>query len=890
MKATSAYQNKTYTIEDLLRMAEDGLFAIPNIQRPYVWSPAQLARYVDSLLHGWPCGSLLLWQTNKESQNIFGTRTFVRQHVSPACPGAEYPVTEAVDYKYLILDGQQRMQSLVLAFSAESKGYMATTHEWRRDMGATGGNNNKTACKLLCFNLRGWTRELAESMPSFFYLDYEEHELENTACLQWLSVEEIQETDGACVPLCRLPKTSRNYSEALVWLQKKVTDLLAQTQMPVLEVKRLDHKVENLDDEEAIVQIFTRLNTAGTPLTKEQIQAARIKSLWPQFPEKIRLLSDELTKAPYRLQLNDDDLINGFNITLRTWFRTEDISTAYAQTEAEEKWEELWERFARFTREGLKALQDKKLFYNAEYKSLYVLWFPVAHMSCRNTGLTDVIANMMVKWALVTSWAKIWANRSGQYVKSFTAKLVKRNEEDCTSEWLSEMLEDQNLIKAACNTIDNLAASHRGSVRQYYLPLWAWTRLNLQRARFVLSFGTGAFAVDHIVPISWVNDPNIKAAYNSLGNCWMLSSEANGNKSNTSFEKFLECYGFGSEKSSIPVLLDCEEEHLTATQNDSINLEYIQRREARIKHDLKKYIESGRELCFPDDNGINLRNYKHDTSGIFRGDDYVQTDAFLKLGRNSRSSYLANIRSSMRILNLTEGEVAETDNETLAEWHKNAQCTGNCASAWRNYLSFLRGERGYKHTQAAALDPLQSADLYRGVEFLSSPFMSALNESSQNSYLSNIRRVMRELAIESKDLAEMTKEEYLELMINKGVHKNCISAWRNYMNFLSGEAATPRLTLTRIENGGLNTKDIYKGEEYVNSKRFMNLGRNSQRCNLTGIRKGIQAYGLQMDSEAWTNRHALEEMITQAENRLEGRANYISYWRKYIEYLLQQLQ
>ena len=35
---------------------------IPDLQRPYVWSPNQVSLLVDSLVRGWPFGTLLLWK------------------------------------------------------------------------------------------------------------------------------------------------------------------------------------------------------------------------------------------------------------------------------------------------------------------------------------------------------------------------------------------------------------------------------------------------------------------------------------------------------------------------------------------------------------------------------------------------------------------------------------------------------------------------------------------------------------------------------------------------------------------------------------------------------------------------------------------------------------
>jgi uncharacterized protein with ParB-like and HNH nuclease domain len=37
---------------------------IPDLQRPYVWTPNQVTLLVDSLIRGWPFGTLLLWKVN----------------------------------------------------------------------------------------------------------------------------------------------------------------------------------------------------------------------------------------------------------------------------------------------------------------------------------------------------------------------------------------------------------------------------------------------------------------------------------------------------------------------------------------------------------------------------------------------------------------------------------------------------------------------------------------------------------------------------------------------------------------------------------------------------------------------------------------------------------
>ena len=100
-------------------------------RRPYVWSPSQVTLLVDSLLRGWPFGTLLLWKVLKEELSSIPSRPFWRvadrtgefddAQVSKSNPPAEFR---------MVLDGQQRLQSLLLAFGGDSWGFRLLDHEW----------------------------------------------------------------------------------------------------------------------------------------------------------------------------------------------------------------------------------------------------------------------------------------------------------------------------------------------------------------------------------------------------------------------------------------------------------------------------------------------------------------------------------------------------------------------------------------------------------------------------------------------------------------------------------------------------------------------------------------------------------------------------------------
>lgn len=94
MSAT-LYRDTGYSLTHLVEDIKHGNIALPDIQRPFVWSAAKARDLFDSLYRGYPVGTLMFWETGAE----VGTRQV---------GGGD---TEKVA-KLLIVDGQQRLTAL----------------------------------------------------------------------------------------------------------------------------------------------------------------------------------------------------------------------------------------------------------------------------------------------------------------------------------------------------------------------------------------------------------------------------------------------------------------------------------------------------------------------------------------------------------------------------------------------------------------------------------------------------------------------------------------------------------------------------------------------------------------------------------------------------------
>ena len=52
-----------YTLSHLVLDIGAGRIALPDIQRPFVWSSAKARDLFDSMYRGYPIGTIMLWET-----------------------------------------------------------------------------------------------------------------------------------------------------------------------------------------------------------------------------------------------------------------------------------------------------------------------------------------------------------------------------------------------------------------------------------------------------------------------------------------------------------------------------------------------------------------------------------------------------------------------------------------------------------------------------------------------------------------------------------------------------------------------------------------------------------------------------------------------------------
>lgn len=98
---------------------EDGGFWLPNIQRAFVWGEEQICRLYDSILREYPISTLLIWKTKSEIRRRKFIDNFLPVHRTRLI---DFYVPCDTKKKCLVLDGQQRLQSLYIGLMGSYDG------------------------------------------------------------------------------------------------------------------------------------------------------------------------------------------------------------------------------------------------------------------------------------------------------------------------------------------------------------------------------------------------------------------------------------------------------------------------------------------------------------------------------------------------------------------------------------------------------------------------------------------------------------------------------------------------------------------------------------------------------------------------------------------------
>jgi uncharacterized protein with ParB-like and HNH nuclease domain len=89
---------------------------LPAIQREFVWGTYGIEKLFDSILGDYPISTFLFWKIKEENKNEWSAFEFIRDFDTQTPHNKEANLADVRQDIYLVLDGQQRLASLLISF------------------------------------------------------------------------------------------------------------------------------------------------------------------------------------------------------------------------------------------------------------------------------------------------------------------------------------------------------------------------------------------------------------------------------------------------------------------------------------------------------------------------------------------------------------------------------------------------------------------------------------------------------------------------------------------------------------------------------------------------------------------------------------------------------
>lgn len=264
-------QNQKQTIRKIVgflnNQDEDGGFWLPNIQRSFVWSEDQICRLFDSILREYPISTLLIWKTKSSIRY----RKFI-DNWKDILRLSDFYVPTDDKKKCLVLDGQQRLQSLFIGLCGSFEG------------------------KELYFDILSGDVAAPDDMKyNFKFLD------PLVASFPWIKFKDLIFTTKKQREILEglKSKAGRDLNEQELNKIDDHLDVVDRTfkmdeAVTYQELDSIDNPTLYTEDD--VVEVFIRANSGGTKLSKSDLLFSLLSASWEIAHEKMEELLESLNK------------------------------------------------------------------------------------------------------------------------------------------------------------------------------------------------------------------------------------------------------------------------------------------------------------------------------------------------------------------------------------------------------------------------------------------------------------------------------------------------------------------------------------------------------------------------------------------------------------------
>jgi hypothetical protein len=325
------------SIINLLEQIQNAEIVLPAIQRDFVWPEGKIEKLLDSIMRGYPIGIILLWETYNDIQH----RSFAKDYR----PDGQHTFHDNTQNKRLklVLDGQQRLQSLYIALYGTHEGRYLYFDVLSGQDEAEDFAEDKFVFRFLNPTKADELNKIAETERNG---DRDDEELLTG---YYYRVQDLMEMSAKERAQFRRKVRDKfelsSEEEARLDINLSLLRDALTTDDNVLKTTTLDeNKPRESPDrksESDILEAFVRINREGTPLSRSDLVFSMLKLNWKEsaetLPDFVKQINQgnsfELdTDFVIRCLFTVSNLGTKFNIDLlRNKSNVEQIKTNFSQ-------------------------------------------------------------------------------------------------------------------------------------------------------------------------------------------------------------------------------------------------------------------------------------------------------------------------------------------------------------------------------------------------------------------------------------------------------------------------------------------------------------------------------------------------------------------------------
>jgi hypothetical protein len=323
---------------------EDGGFWLPNIQRHFVWSEEQTCRLFDSILREYPISTLLVWKTKSPIRH----RKFIENWKS-TLQVPDFYVPDNESKKCLVLDGQQRLQSLFIGLRGSYEG---------RELCFDILSGEISAPDDIKYRFKFLTPE-AIGFPQIRFKDLVASNKKHHALLDDMKLAAGKEfTD--------LEKSKIGDHLELIDRTFKIDSAITYQ-----ELDSIDNP--DLYQEDDVVEIFIRANSGGTKLGKSDLLFSLLAAAWDFADDEMTDLLGSLNQHGFKF--DRDFVLKTCLVLLEQGSRYE--VAKFRKPGVREDIENKWEEISKAIQDVLDFVRDRTFIKSDKALPSYLVLIPL---------------------------------------------------------------------------------------------------------------------------------------------------------------------------------------------------------------------------------------------------------------------------------------------------------------------------------------------------------------------------------------------------------------------------------------------------------------------------------------------------------------------------------